>query len=170
MTHSEAELREVDVRRLWAVMVAVFDLRGGLADPPPASDAEPGGVVLDVWAWLCWVEAGLTLFSIPDPGAPAAGAERAQATQGPAPVDLAVPPLRQVVQAAQRVALVLTMARQRGNVTHAANALQVSRRALREHLRTMGLYPWGAVRGHEASGDGGHGQGLGEGDEDDDGA
>lgn len=103
-----------------------------------ARTADEQKVALDVDAWLLWVEAGLALFSRPllDVDESMDRLTESQASQ------LGI---RTVVGEARRVMVALAMLRHSGNLTHAAKELGTSRRALREQLKTAGLYPWSHV-------------------------
>ncbi len=112
-----------------------------------ARTADEHKVALDVDAWLLWVEAGLALFSRPLLAADE-GMDRLTESQAS---QLGI---RTVVGQARRVMVALAMLRHSGNLTHAAKDLGTSRRALREQLKTAGLYPWSdvlAAPGHQRS-------------------
>lgn len=124
--------QHVRPQNLRMALRAVLDLPETLGTPrgPEVSAAET--VLLDVDAWLVWVEVGLGVFA-------RSGGDSLQGN------DPKVPPLplaRAVTTEARSMVLALAMERFDGNITRAAGALKISRRALREHLRTAGLYPW----------------------------
>lgn len=52
------------------------------------------------------------------------------------------PSLREVLHEAKGVALAFAMERNSENITHVALALGASRRAVRTHLQSVGLYDW----------------------------
>ncbi|MCA9712162.1 MAG: hypothetical protein KDK70_40370 [Myxococcales bacterium] len=133
---AEAWWRDIEPQRLMRLVRAVLEAHEDPRDGGSSSSAER--VVLDVQAWLAWVEAGLGLFGMRSGDGTWTGPVRpASARGGPA-----LPPLQSAVRTAQGVALVLAMLRHHGNLSHAAQALWVSRRTLRGHLRDAGLYPW----------------------------
>lgn len=106
-------------------LVGVGDVAAALGRTLPPIDQ-----TLDSEGFIAWCLTGLVIFE----GAP--------------------PSTRVAVHEAQRVVMVLAMLRTRGNITHAARALDTSRRRLRETLRSVGLYPWpGIVSGRGGGGD-----------------
>lgn len=91
----------------------------------------PPVVRLDATGWIAWALGGLHVFAVPGEDGDSEG-----------PCGPWVPSIRAAVSEAQRTATVLAMLRHGGNQTHAAAAASTSRRALRETLRRIGLYPW----------------------------
>ena len=89
---------------------------------PPAD----GVAGLDTGAWIAWCLVGLRLFAGP------------------------LPRMESVRAEAVRAAMVLAMHGADGDLTTAARVLGISRRALRQGLRTFGLYPWPGDGGHES--------------------
>lgn len=130
-------------RNLPTAEVAVF-LRSLVGLPPTdgegtmvAKRSAPQAV--DATAWIAWALAGLYACALPstNPG----GEDDGEPTRrGPW-----APSIRTMVREARRAAVVVAMHRHGGNLTHAATALGTSRRALRDTLKTAGLYPWGGV-------------------------
>lgn len=80
---------------------------------------------VDTGGWITWCLAGLSVFTHDQP-----------------------PVMRRVYTEAKRIAMSLAMLRSSGNITVAAQALGTSRRALRDGLRAVGLYPWPGVDGN----------------------
>ncbi|MEX1365264.1 MAG: helix-turn-helix domain-containing protein [Nannocystaceae bacterium] len=78
-----------------------------------------GSSALDEEAWLAWCIAGLSLFDRHDP-----------------------PTLRSAVAEARRVSMTMAMTRAGGNLSAAARTLGTSRKALRDNLRALSMYPW----------------------------
>ena len=73
---------------------------------------------LDAVGWLAWTLVGAEVF-----------------TRGPVT-------MKQVRDAARKVGVCLAMVRARGSISQVARELNVSRRAVRESLKGMGMYPW----------------------------
>lgn len=92
--------------------IAPGEHAGALGEPQAALV-----VGVDLGAWIAWALAGLPLFS-----------------REP------VPTMARTVAVARRVVLGVTMERVGGNMTHAAAALGMSRRGVRERLKVAGLY------------------------------
>lgn len=82
---------------------------------------------VDATGWLAWALVGLHVFARPVD----------QDHSGSR-----IPTIRAAGREARLVAIVVAMLRHRGNLSRAAKALETSRRALREHLKAEGLYPW----------------------------
>lgn len=124
------------LRELPAAEVAAF-LRSLVGLPPAdhqgtevARRPVPGAV--DVVSWIAWAQAGLYACALPE-----REDDREAKPRGPW-----APPIRTVVAEARRVAIVIAMHRNGGNLSRAATALKTSRRALRDALKRAGLYPW----------------------------
>lgn len=83
---------------------------------------------LDSGAWIAWCLSGLVLFA-----------------EG-------LPVMEWVRVESKRVVMALAMLHSGGNITAAAEALGTSRRALRESLRGVGLYPWQSWSGERRGG------------------
>lgn len=64
------------------------------------------------------------------------------------------PSLREVLHEARSVVLALAMERNSENITHVALALGASRRAVRNHLQSVGLYDWTRIEADDGE-DGG---------------
>lgn len=144
MSQSEAELRDVRPHNLRMAMRAVLDLPRDATDPEGAGSKNATAVVLDVGAWLAWMEAGLALFAMDRSNAHGLSQRHGGdgGTDRPTPTQ---PQLREVLMEARRVAVVQAMVRSRGNLSRAATAVGTSRRAFRGYLQELGLYPWRMV-------------------------
>lgn len=130
-------------RALPAAEVAAF-LRSLVGLPPsdresPEVAGRPAPVAIDATAWIGWTLAGLYACALPSTDVDDED-EGVSRRRGPW-----VPPIRIMMREARRVAVVVAMHRHDGNLTHAAEALGTSRRALRDTLKHAGLYPWGGV-------------------------
>ena len=79
---------------------------------------------IDTGGWIAWCLTGISVFTHDQP-----------------------PVMRCVYTEAKRIAMSLAMLRSSGNISVAARALGTSRRALREGLRAVGLYPWPGTDG-----------------------
>lgn len=115
-------LRSVDPRevaRLLASLVGMPPDRLRLAQRLAWYPAEPPDVVpeVDVDAWLSWCLAGLPTFAMHPPT------------------------LQRVRDTAARVLLLLLAAKSGGNVSETSRVLVSSRRAIREQLKRLHLYP-----------------------------
>lgn len=80
---------------------------------------------LDAGAWIAWCLVGLSIFT-----------GRSSLFSHPR-------------AGSTRVTVALAMLRSGGNVSAAARALGISRKALRGHLRAAGLYPWRRESGRD---------------------
>lgn len=102
------------------------------AHPLPAEQAAnlphplPPRVTLDVGPFIAWSLAGLRLFDGPR-----------------------LPSLRTALLETRRIITALGMLHAAGNLTHAAKALDTSRKVLRDNLRYTDLYPWPGAFAHE---------------------
>lgn len=90
----------------------------------------PDVMAIDAGAWVAWCLAGLH------------ACERLEFGKDPDGADEHTSWPEVIGEAAKRVVTVLAMRRAGGNISHAAEALRASRRALRERLKEAGLYPW----------------------------
>lgn len=130
-------------RSLPAAEVAAFlrSLAGlPFTDGEGAMDAKrPAPRTVDANAWVAWTLAGLYACAMPDEDAKREDDGEAR-HRGPW-----MPSVRVMMAEARRVAVVVAMHRHGGNLSRAAQALETSRRALRETLRAAGLYPWGGA-------------------------
>ena len=106
-----------------------------LLAPLPDEDAAtmgrplPSSMEIDVGAWVAWSLAGLDVCA------------RLELGRDP-DEDEQTSWLEVASEAARRVVTVLAMRRAGGNISRAAAGLRTSRRALRDRLKAMGLYPW----------------------------
>ncbi len=135
--------RYVRPQNLRMALRAVLDLPETLGIPLDPEVSATETVLLDVDAWLVWVEVGLGVFAT-------AGGDSPEENDTKVP---SLPLARAVTTKARSVVLALAMERFDGNITRAAGALEISRRALREHLRTTGLYPWNRDAEQDAQAD-----------------
>lgn len=85
---------------------------------------------LDAAGWIAWTLGGLHVFAVPG-----------QAANDPERGAPWIPSLQAAVDEARRTVIALALLRFRGNLTHTAVALGTSRRALRSHMKRLGLYP-----------------------------
>jgi hypothetical protein len=118
-------------------------LRAAVGSPPhvPLHDEDaatlkrpfPKPLVIDAGAWVAWCLAGLHVWGRVDLRSPHDGEGKG-------------PSWMEVISAeAERVTAVLAMMRTHGNLTHAAERLRFSRRALRQRLKAAGMHPWPAA-------------------------
>ncbi len=144
MSRSGVELRDVRPHNLRMAMRAVLDLPRDATGPEEAGSKNATAVVLDVGAWLAWMEAGLALFAMDRSNAD--GPSQRDGSDGETDRhEPDHPQLRDVLMEARRVAVVQAMVRSRGNLSRAAMAVGTSRRAFRGYLQELGLYPWRMV-------------------------
>ena len=138
--------RATITRGLPVVEVAAF-LRFLVGLMPAADESRLAIPAVDVEVWIAWVFAGLRACALPRD---TEGKDTDEAKEH----RRWMPPMDVLVAEARTVAIVIAMRRHGGNITHAAESLKTSRRALREALKRFKIYPWGvAAKDDDASDD-----------------
>lgn len=120
----DSSLRDAAPEEIATILRAVLGLNPHQPHPEEisASLGRPlPQMVYDLRAgsWLAWCLVGLPLFG-----------------------EAMLPTVKQAHLKTKRLLVALALIQAKGNITHAAKALRISRRSCRTAMKAVGLYPW----------------------------